>query len=433
MPDQENRQLVRSAELKRRAERLIPSCTHTFSKGPTQFVQGTAPVFLAGGEGSHVWDVDGNEYIDYPLALGPVILGYADPSVNEAVVRQLRNGTVFSLPHPLEVEAAELLVETIPWAEMVRFGKNGSDATSAAVRLARAYTGRDVVACSGYHGWHDWYIGTTSRSRGVPKAVQELTVPFRYNDLESLRRVFEEHRGGVAAVVMEPLGVEPPEAGFLEGVRGLTREEGALLVFDEIVSGFRVALGGAGEYLGVTPDLACFGKAMANGLPLSAVVGRSEVMELFDEVFYSLTFGGETLSLAAFIATLRKVRELDVIGHLWRQGEKLKQGYNALVMKLGIADHTGCKGFAPRTVLAFWDHNGEESLVLKSLFQQEAVKRGVLTAGYHNLCYAHSDEDIERTLEVYRAALERVGEALEAGDASTLLDGPPVQPVFRQV
>lgn len=429
----EVRRLERSVELRRRAERVIPSCTQTFSKGPTQFVQGTAPVYLARGQGSHVWDVDGNEYIDYPLALGPVILGYADPSVNEAVARQLRDGVVFSLPHPLEVEAAELLVETIRWAEMVRFGKNGSDATSAAVRLARAFTGRDVVVFCGYHGWHDWYIGTTNRSRGVPKAVRELAIPFRYNDLESLRRVFEEHRGAVAAVVMEPVGVEEPNPGFLEGVRALTGEEGAVLVFDEVVTGFRVSIGGAGEYYGVTPDLACFGKAMANGFPLSAVLGRREVMELFDDVFYSLTFGGETLSLTACVATLGRMKELDVIAHLWRQGEKLKQGYNALSAELGIGDHTACVGLPPRTVLTFRDREGKESLVLKSLFQQEAVKRGVLVAGYHNLCFAHSDEDVETTLETYRPALEMVGEALETGDPSTFLEGPPVQPVFREL
>ena len=285
-------QLKRSHDLKAKAKRLIPSCTQTFSKGPTQFVQGAAPVFIARGQGSHVWDVDGNEYIDYPMALGPVILGHNYPAVTKAVSKQLQEGTIFSLPHPLEIEVAEILVEIIPSAEMVRFGKNGSDATSGAVRLARAYTGRDLIACCGYHGWHDWYIGATSRNRGVPEAVRRLTIPFEYNNIEDLRRIFEDHPGNVAAVIMEPVGITEPKNEFLPQVRELTQREGALLIFDEVVTGFRIALGGAQEYFGVAPDLTCLGKAMANGYPLSAVVGRREIMELFDEIFFSFTFGG---------------------------------------------------------------------------------------------------------------------------------------------
>src|SRR2546422_4445450 len=287
------RSLARSREYFARARKVIPSCTQTFSKGPTQFVQGVAPNFLERGRGSHVWDVDGNEYVDYVMALCPIVLGYDDPDVIAAVQRQLADGVTFSLAHPLEVEVAEALAKIVPCAEMVRFGKNGSDATAGAVRVARAYTGRDLVVCCGYHGWQDWFIGTTTRDRGVPGAVKALTKTFQYNDLKSLDRVLTEHRGQVAVVIMEPVIFQEPAPGFLEGVRDLTHRHGALLVFDEIVTGFRFGLGGAQEYFGVTPDLACFGKGMANGLPISAIVGRADVMKLFEEVFFSFTFGGE--------------------------------------------------------------------------------------------------------------------------------------------
>lgn len=428
----QKRALTRSAELASRARRLIPGGSQTFSKAPTQFVQGVAPNFITRGRGSHVWDADGNEYIDYPMALAPVVLGHADPEVTEAVVLQIQDGTTYSLPHLLEVEVAELLVELVPCAEMVRFAKNGSDATAGAVRVARAFTGREVVACCGYHGWQDWYIGTTTRNKGVPKAVQELTRTFAYNDLAGLEKIFAEQPGRVAAVVMEPTGVVEPQPGFLAGVKELTHRHGAVLVYDEIVTGFRWAIGGAQEFFGVTPDLACCGKAMGNGYPIAAVMGRRDLMEVFDEVFFSFTFGGETASLAASKAVLEKLRREPVIPHLWEQGQKLKDGYNTLAAAFGVAAHTACVGYAPRSVLTFKDASGAESLLLKSLFQQECLKRGILFSGGQNLSYAHSNADIEHTLRVYRSAMEIFADALRAGDVERRLEGPPVQPVFRR-
>jgi len=389
-------------------------------------------VFLQRGQGSHVWDVDGNEYIDYPMALGSIILGHNEPAVTEAVTRQMREGTTFSLPHPLELEVAETLTQIIPCAEMVRFGKNGSDATAGAVRVARAYTGRDLIACCGYHGWQDWYIGTTTRNKGVPKAVQELTVPFVYNDLESLKRIFAEHPRQVAAVIMEPVGIVEPQPGFLEGVQALARQEGAVMIFDEVITGFRVALGGAQEYFKVIPDLACIGKGMANGFPLSAVVGRRDIMRFFDEVFFSFTFGGETVSLAAAAATIAQLRTKPVIRHLWEQGQRLKDGYNLAARECGLQGRTECVGLAPRTVVTFREETGEESLVLKSLFQQECFRRGVLFSGGHNLCYSHTPKDIDDTLRAYREAMEILAEAITSGTVSEQLEGAPVEPVFRR-
>jgi glutamate-1-semialdehyde 2,1-aminomutase/spore coat polysaccharide biosynthesis protein SpsF len=421
-----------SLALKAKSEKLIPSGTQTFSKGPTQFVQGVAPVFLARGQGSHVWDVDGNEYIDYPLALGPIILGHNYPAVTEAVIRQVKEGTSFSLPHPLEIEVAEMLVDMIPCAEMVRFGKNGSDATAGAVRAARAYTQRDVIACSGYHGWQDWYIGSTTRNKGVPKAVQDLTVRFQYNDISSLERVFSEYPGKVAAVIMEPVGVDQPKNDFLQNVRNLTLREGTVLIFDEVITGFRLALGGAQEYFGVTPDLACFGKAMGNGYPISAVVGRKELMQLFDEVFFSFTFGGEAVSLAATLTTLRELREKKVIPYIWEQGQKLKDGYNVISKELGVDRYTECIGYPPHSVMILRDSTGEESLIVNSLFQQEVLKRGILSGAYHNVCFSHSEGDIEYTLRVYRDALAKIKLAAEDGNFAAYLEGKPIQPIFRQ-
>src|SRR2546425_4893353 len=290
----------------RRAEALIPGASQTFSKGPNQFVRGASPLFLERGEGARVWDVDGNEYLDFTMALCAVSLGYADPDVNAAVARQLERGVLFTLAHPLEAEVAEQLCRLIPCAEMVRFGKNGSDVTSGAVRLARAFTGRDVIAACGYHGWQDWYVGTTTRSLGVPKSVRALTRTFTYNRIETLEQLFDEHPGQVAAVIMEPVGIEAPRPQFLESVRELCTRHGTLLIFDEIVTGFRLAPGGAQEHFAVLPDLACFGKGMSNGFPLSALVGRRQIMALLEEVFFSFTAGGGAGALAARLSPIGK-------------------------------------------------------------------------------------------------------------------------------
>ena len=426
------RSLARSREYFRRAQAVIPSCTQTFSKGYTQFVQGVAPLFLARGKGSHVWDVDGNEYIDYPMALGPIVLGYDDPDVNAAVVAQVADGVTFSLSHPLEVEVAEILTQTVPCAQMVRFGKNGSDATSGAVRAARAFTGRDIIACCGYHGWQDWYIGSTTRDRGVPAAVRQLTKPFSYNDLASLERIFRAHPGQVAAVIMEPVGVAEPRDDFLPRVAELTRANGAVLVFDEIVTGFRVALGGAQELYGVTPDLACLGKAIANGYPLAAVVGRRDIMQIFDEIFFSFTLGGEAVSLAAARATIAKLRARPVIAHLWRQGQRVRDGYNRLAAAVGLESRTRCIGLPPRTVVGFTDDAGQESLAMKSLWQQEMIKRAILVGAGFNMSYAHSDDDVDRTLAACEESLGVLAGAVKTGRVEALLDGPVIQPVFRR-
>ena len=414
-----------------RARLVLPGITQTYSKAPDQQVEGVYPVFLERGEGCRVWDVDGNEYIDYPCALGPMVLGYGDPEVDAAARERVTEGPVFSLGHSLEVEVAEALVEMVPCAEMVRFLKTGSEAMTASVRLARAATGREHVAMCGYHGWHDWCIGHTARNAGVPQAVRELTHQWTYNDLDSLRTVLTAYRGQVAAVVMEPVGVEAPERGFLEGVRALADEHGALLVFDEIITGFRLALGGAQEYFDVVPDLAAFGKAMANGYPLAAVAGRADVMELIaSTVFISSTFGGDTVSLGASLATMQRIRRGGVIDHLWRQGARLMEGFNALASEHEVPARM--IGLAPRRVIAFEAAGGADANTLKGLVWQECLDRGVLLGNANFVSLAHDDAAVQATIDAFDGALKVAGEAVRHGDVAARLRGRPPAEVFRR-
>ncbi len=409
---------------------LIPNCSQTFSKSYLQFSVGAVPLFVKEGKGCYLTDLDENTYIDYTMGLGACILGYAFEPVIERVEKELRRGTVFTLPSYLETELAELLRETIPCCEMARFGKNGSDVTSAGVRLARAYTGRKYIACCGYHGWQDWYIGTTTRDRGIPEEVKSLTLTFEYNNIQSLERLFEEYKNQIACVIMEPVGVEEPKEDFLQKVRELTQKHGALLIFDEVVSGFRFSLGGAQEYFGVVPDLACFGKAMGNGMPISAIVGRSEIMELFEEVFFSFTFGGETASIVSAIATIQYLRDKKVIPYLWEQGKRLKQGIQKLIEDKEMEDIAFVKGYDVRFLL---DFVGDNSLKLKTLFQQECAKRGILFTGSHNMALHHDDKIIEKTLEVYDEVFDIVKFAVEYDMVYELIEGQILQPVFRKM
>jgi glutamate-1-semialdehyde 2,1-aminomutase/spore coat polysaccharide biosynthesis protein SpsF len=415
---------ARSESLWARGRALIPCGTQTLSKGPDQFVRGVYPIYLARGAGSHVFDVDGNEYIDYPMALGAILLGHAYPRVVEAVTAQARDGSVFTLMHPLEVELAARLVDAIPCAEMVRFMKNGSDATSAAIRVARAYTGREAVAYCGYHGWHDWYAITTPRNAGVPARLGELMHRFDYNDLAALERIFA--RGERLAAVIFEQGGAAPAPGFLEGMRALCDRHGTVLIWDEIVTGFRYALGGAQEYYGVTPDLACVGKAMANGMPLAAVVGRRDLMETFSRVFVSMTFGGEALSLAAAIATIDEIRERDVIGHLWRQGARLTAG-----LRQAAGEIATLEGVAPRGGFAFRDAAGFSAAEIRSLFLQETLRRGILFGVPIFTTFSHSDDDIAETIGAAAEAFGIVAAALERGDLRARLRGEVAGAVFR--
>ncbi|MES1164561.1 MAG: aminotransferase class III-fold pyridoxal phosphate-dependent enzyme [Verrucomicrobiota bacterium] len=421
-----------SNALYERARRLIPGATQTLAKGVGQHVAGVAPKFLKSGRGAHVVDVDGNEFLDMTMAVGPLILGYADPVVNAAIRAQLNDGITFSLPHPLEVEVAELIHQMVPGAESVRFGKNGCDVTTAAVRLARAYTGRARVLCCGYHGWHDWYIAVTDRRLGIPDQVAELTHTFAYNDLASLEAALDDE---TACVILEPTTFEAPRDGFLRAVKNLCAARGALLIFDEMWTGFRLAQGGAQERFGVTADLACFSKAVANGMPLSVLTGRADVMRLLEkDVFYFSTFGGEALSLAAAGTTLRELRDRNVPAKLDALGNRLRDGYNRLAEELGV-EFTRCVGFGCRTLVNFLPEGaaqGMEPRLLKSFVQQELIRNGVLWSGVHNLSAAHTGDDVAYLLEVYRRVLPALRDVVQRRVVAESLRGAPVEPLFRQ-
>jgi glutamate-1-semialdehyde 2,1-aminomutase/spore coat polysaccharide biosynthesis protein SpsF len=425
------RPLEQSLSWFRRSQKVIPGCAQTFSKGHTQHVEGVAPVFLQRGEGCRVWDVDGNEYVDYIQGLLPNLLGYAHPEVNAAVTRQLSQGHSFSLPHPLEVELAERLTRLIPCAEMVRFGKNGSDVTSGAVRAARASTGRERIACCGYHGWQDWFIGSTTRNAGVPGAVRALTHPFPYNDLPALEKLLADHRGEFAAVIMEPVNFTEPAAEYLQSVRELAHRHGALLIFDEICSGFHFGLGGAQKRYNLIPDLACFGKAMGNGFPIACVVGRADVMKVFEEIFFSFTFGGEVASMAAAMKVLDILETTDALKRMESHGRDLQDGFNALAKLAGLSDRLVCVGHPTWSLIKFRDADGKDSLLLRSLVSQELAKRGILSLVTHNMTAAHDHVAVQQTLEAYAAVFKTVAGWLQDPKPERFVEGKMIQPVFR--
>lgn len=420
-----------SEDMLERALKSIPLGTQTFSKSKTQYPIGASPFYIQSAKGSHVWDVDGNEYVDFICGLGSISLGYNDEDVLNAVKAQLEEGTIFSLPHPIEICVAEKLIELVPCAEKVRFGKNGSDATAGAVRVARALTKRDYVAVCGYHGWQDWYIGSTPRNLGVPKTTQELTLKFEYNDIESLAKLFKEYPDKIACVIMEPMNFEHPKEGFLNEVKELTHKNGALLIFDETVTGFRYALGGAQELFNVIPDLATLGKGMANGYPISAVVGRDEYMKLMEDVFFSFTFGGECLSLAASLATMTKMQKEPVIDTMKKNGQRILDGVSNLINQYDLGDVFQIGGQPCWTILNIKDTEKYCSWTIKTLYMQEMMKRGILILGAHETNYAHNDADIDKVLKAYSEVFPMLQEGIRKNKILEMLDCEPLVPLFK--
>lgn len=420
--------ITKSLELLKRAEGLIPAYSQTLAKGPGQYVKGVAPVYAAKAKGTHIWDVDGNEYLDYNMGIGPLSLGYAFDVTDNAILEQLKDGITFSLPHKLELEVAELIREVVPNAESVRYSKTGADVTSVAVRLSRAFTGKNNVLCCGYHGWHDWYIAVTDRNKGIPEVAQELTYTFNYNDIQSVIDAIDDD---TACVILEPFVFQNPEENFLHKLREVCDEKGVLLVFDEMWSGFRISLGGAQEFFGVRADLIAFSKAVANGMPISIITGRKDVMHLLEkDVFFFTTFGGEALSLAAAKATINFMKKNNVAKALDEKGKQLKDGYNQIAQELDMP-YTKCTGYNCRTIISF-DASAGNPLEMKSLVQQEMIKNGILWAGFHNISYSLTQEDIDYTLNVYRKVLPILKQAIADNNVAALLRGEPVEPVFRK-
>lgn len=413
-----------------RAELTIPLGSQTFSKSRTQYPVGISPLFIKKAKGCHVWDLDGNKYIDLVSALASVTLGYGDSRVNTAVRKQLKRGVSFSLPGTLEAEVAEMICHLVPSAEMVRFGKNATDVTTAAVRLARAYTGKDRVVVCGYHGWQDWFIGSTSRNKGVPKATSDLTEVFKYNDLESLRKILSE-KNDVACVVMEPMNSSFPNPGFLEGVRELTKNHGVVLVFDETITGFRFSEGGAQELFNVIPDISTFGKGIANGFPLSVISGKREIMMEMEEIFFSGTFGGELLSLAAAKSVLELHINREVISQLEQIGLDLQNRVNSAVSQTDTQELLSLSGHPTWIFLNWREIDAYSADLLKTYFMQEMFQKGILILGTHNVNLAHTQRNLEKIEESYLSVLSSISNGIKQGDLQSKLKVAPLRPLFK--
>ena len=420
----------RSRELLARAKKTLPAQTHTFSRGYYSLVEGVYPAFAERAKGSHIYDVDGNSYVDYMAALGPIILGYSYDRVNEAVRDQLDSGSIFSLPHRLEVEAAETMCGIIPNCDMAKFTKTGSDSVTAAIRASRAITGKDNIAYWGGGGvWHDWFTAITSRDRGIPKSLKNMIKCFEYNNIESLKQLLDDD-GAIGTVCMEPMMYEFPSKNFLNDVIRVTHDHDALLVYDEVQTGFRWSIGGAQEYFNVTPDISAWGKAIANGMPLGAISGKSEFMGIFDDIFYSTTFAGEALSLAGFRATVQELLEKDALGAMHRQGEKFRDGFQAAAAEAdsGVV----LDGFSGKLRMRFPYGDEEDSLLVRSLFCQVAVRAGILFwQGPIFHTFSHDDDDLDKTVRAVQDALKTVKAAIDGGTVEKSLDGKPMRRVMH--
>ncbi|MBS0241188.1 MAG: glutamate-1-semialdehyde 2,1-aminomutase [Proteobacteria bacterium] len=429
----------KSRRLRERAHAIIPGGAHTYAKGDDQFPE-LSPGFIVRGKGCHVWDADGNEFIEYGMGLRAVTLGHAFPAVIEAASRDLANGCNFTRPSPIEIDCAEALLATVPAAEMVKFCKDGSGATSAAVKIARAYTGRDKVAICAEHPFfstYDWFIGSTPMSAGIPRAVQELTLKFHYADLASLETLFAANRGEIACIVMEAARIEEPPEGYLAAVRALCHANGALFIIDEMITGFRWHEAHAQGRYGIEPDLSCFGKAMANGFSVSALVGKREFMRLGGldhhdkpRVFLlSTTHGAETHGLAAAIATMRVYRDEPVIETLHRQGTRLATGVNQAMIRHGLSDYVRVFGNPSCLFFGALDRARQPSQAFRTLLMQELIANGVLSPSLV-VSYSHSDDDIDRTIDAFDRAAPTYLKALDAGPERFLV-GRPTELVYR--
>lgn len=408
---------------------LVPSQTQTLAKGTTQHVKGVAPIFAKSADGCIITDVDDNQYIDYTMAVGPLSLGYKNPVVDEAIKNQLNDGITYSLPHYLEAEVAQIINTVIPNAEGIRYGKSGADVTSAAVRLARAFTGKSTILCCGYHGWHDWYIGVTDRDKGIPESTKDMTYTFNYNDIDSLMAAIDSDTAGI---ILEPVTFDEPKDNFLQKIREICDERGIVLIFDEMWTGFRMAVGGAQQYFGIDADIAVFSKAVANGMPISLITGKKEIMKLLEsEVFFYTTFGGEALSLAAVKATINELIVNKVPEYLEYIGGKLRKRLTNLFNELSI-DYINIKGYNFRLMPVF-SHSSVDNLLIKSLLQQELLKHGILWSGYFNMSYAHKDEHIDFTIDAFRIALNKVNEYVNSDNPEQFLLGEKMQAVFRKI
>ena len=436
--------IERSLEMMKRAETIIPGVAQLISRRPSRAAKGVSPVFAERAKGCRIWDVDGNEYVDWTSAVGPIILGYADEVVDEAVKAQISKGSIYSILHECEVELAEELIKLIPSAEMVRFAKGGGEACTVAVRIARGVSGRDKVLFCGYHGWHDWYLAANLSPSslddhlfpgidpiGVPRALEGTAIPFEYGNLDMLEACLKQNEGEVACIIMEPMRSELPPAGYLEGVRDLATRHNVVLVFDEVSSGFRIALGGVQEFTGVTPDISVFAKAISNGYPMAAIVGGREFMEPVGRMFVSSAYWDDAVGVTAAVTTLRELQRRDAVAHIARIGEQFKQRINAAASDVGL--DAECVGVAAHPGIRFKVDDPAKQKLVQTLFVQENAKGGViLTPGSFFNC-AHDDEALDLTEKAVRQSFAVIQEGLENDTLEDLVEADLQQDLFRRM
>ena len=434
----------RSLEIYERARALIPGTTQLISRRPTRAALGVSPIYAERAKGCRIWDVDGNEYIDWTSAVGPVILGYADDVVDDAVRAQIARGAIYSIVQESAVELAEELVRIVPSAEMVRYCKGGGEACTIAVRIARGVSGRDSVLFCGYHGWHDWYqaanLGAERLAEhlfngiepiGVPRSLEGTAMPFTYGDLEELEGLLQQHAGEVACIIMEPMRSGEPPEGYLAGVRDLATRYGVVLIFDEVSSGWRVARGSAQEYVGVTPDMTVFAKAISNGYPMGAVVGKREFMEPASRMFISSAYWDDNIGIAASLACLRELERRDAVAHFNRIGALFKEQVNAAAAAAGLAAQ--CVGVAAHPSIRIEVDDPAEAAKVNALFIQENARRGVILATGFMFNCSHGESEVERTAAVVEESFGKIAEGLDRGTIDDLLEVPPQEESFRRL
>lgn len=422
-----------------KAHLLIPAGAHTYSRTDEVF-PGNAPKVIERSKGVYTWDVDGNEFIDYGMACRSVTVGYDYDRISEAAIRQIHNGNTATKASKIEVEAAEMMCNLFPWVDMVKFAKNGSTVTSAATKLARAYTGKKYIARCREHAffsYDDWFIGSTVMNAGVPKEVQDLTLQFSFNDINSVKELFEQYKGEIAALIMEPCDTEEPTNHFLQEVRTLCTEYGVVYILDEMITGFRWDLQGACKYYGVEPDLVTFGKGMANGFSVAALGGKREIMDLGgltpgkERVFLiSTTHGAEMSSLGALVETINVYKELDVTDHIWDMGKRLVKGLTEIAKEYSLQDYFYVEGAACSPNLVVCGKDKKASFEYRTVFLQEMLKSGIIMP-YIAIAYQHTEKEIDRTLDAARSAMKVLGDALNT-DAGQFIEGNIIKPVFRK-
>ena len=419
-----------STKFLHRAEKSIPLGSQTFSKSRTQYPVGVSPLFINKARGAYVWDIDGNKYIDLVNSLAAITIGYKNKNIDNSVRKQMKKGTIFSLPGILEAEVAELIIETVPSAEMVRFAKNGSDATTAAIRLSRAYTGREEIAFCGYHSWQDWYIGSTSMNKGVPKDVAKLSHRFVYNEIESLRKIYDSKPNKIAAVILEPMTSEYPKNNFLSEVKDLAKKNNSVLIFDETVTGYRYSIGGAQLEFNVTPDLTTLGKGIANGYPLSAIVGKREIMKEIENIFFSGTFGGELLSLAAAKTVIQMHLDFDITSRIGSVGSKITLELQKIINSYKMEDFLHISGHPTWKFLNWTGSEEFNTQIIKTYFMQEMFKRGVLVLSTHNNSFSLTEKLSEQVINVYGEVISELNKSITDTSLVSKLHVNPIQPLF---